>query len=70
VAQYIQPGYFLLPHSRVPFRIALGRSDLYRDGRSVDGYGLDVDVVLPGELDQSADRITRLAELLSSQHQQ
>ena len=69
VAQYIQPGYFLLPHSRVPFRIALGQSDLYGDGRSVDGYGLDVDVVLPGELDQSADRITRLAELLSSPRQ-
>jgi Peptidase family S41 len=62
MAQYIQPGYFLLPHSRLPFRIALGISDLYGDGRSVDGYGLDVDVLLPGELDQSAERITRLAK--------
>jgi C-terminal processing protease CtpA/Prc len=70
VAQYIQPGYFLLPHSRVPFRIALGQSDFYGDGRSVDGYGLDVDVLLPGELDQSADRITRLAELLASQQKE
>jgi hypothetical protein len=67
VAQYIQPGNFLLPHSRLPFRIALGTSDLYGDGRSVDGYGLDVDVLLPGEADQSAERITKLAELLTAQ---
>ena len=70
VAQYIQPGYFLLPHSRLPFRIALGTSDIYGDGRSVDGYGLDVDVLLPEELDQTTERITRLAELLSSQSRQ
>jgi hypothetical protein len=70
MAQYIQPGYFLLPHSRLPFRIALGTSDIYGDGRSVDGYGLDVDVLLPGELDETTERITRLAELLSSQPRQ
>jgi hypothetical protein len=47
VGQFIQPGYSLLPHTGLPYRIALGRSDMYGDGRSFDGYGLDVDVVLP-----------------------
>jgi hypothetical protein len=64
VAEYIQPGYFLLPHSRLPFRIALGRSDLYGDGRSVDGHGLDVDVLLKSEQDQTAEAIVKLAEKL------
>ena len=66
VAEYIQPGYFLLPHSRLPFRIALGRSDLYGDGRSVDGHGLDVDVLLKREQDQSGEAILKLAEALIS----
>ena len=43
----IQPGYSVLPHSALHYRIALGRSDPYGDNRSVDGYGLDVDVVIP-----------------------
>ncbi len=47
VCQMIQPGYSMLPHTGLRYRIALGRSDPYGDNRSVDGYGLDVDVVLP-----------------------
>ena len=46
VAQYIQPGYSVLPHTRLPFRIALGTDDAYGDNRSFDGYGFDVDILL------------------------
>ena len=45
--QFIQPGYSVLPHAGLRYRFALGRSNYYGDNRSVDGYGLDVDVVLP-----------------------
>ncbi len=62
VCQFIQPGYFVLPHSRVPFRIALGMSAMYGDGRSVDGYGLDVDIVLADKAAQSPTGILRLAK--------
>jgi hypothetical protein len=64
VAQYIQPGYFVLPHTRLPFRIALGTADHYGDGRSFDGYGFDVDILLPAKSDQSPEAIVRLAERL------
>jgi len=47
LCQMIQPGYSVLPHTGLHYRMALGRSDPYGDHRSVDGYGLDVDVVLP-----------------------
>jgi C-terminal processing protease CtpA/Prc len=47
VCQMIQPGYSVLPRTGLHYRIALGRSDPYGDNRSVDGYGLDVDVMLP-----------------------
>ena len=49
------------------FRIALGMSDFYGDGRSVDGYGLDVDVVLPSEEAQGGPAILRLAGRLLEQ---
>jgi len=64
VGQFIQPGYLILPHSRLKFRIAMGMSDDYGDGRSFDGYGLDVDIVLDSEEAQSATAILRLAETL------
>ena len=64
VAQYIQPGYFVLPNTRLPFRVALGTSDNYGDGRSFDGYGFDVDIVLASKQDQSPEGILRLAERL------
>ena len=67
VGQFIQPGYLILPHTRLQFRLALGMSDIYGDGRSVDGYGLDVDVVLPSEEAQGGPAILRLAGRLLEQ---
>ncbi len=67
VGQFMQPGYFILPNSRIKFRIALGMSDIYGDGRSVDGYGLDVDIVLPTEESQGAPAILRLANRMLQQ---
>jgi hypothetical protein len=64
VGQYIQPGYFILPNTRLPFRIALGTADAYGDWRSFDGYGFDVDIVLASRNDQSPESIMRLAERL------
>jgi hypothetical protein len=64
VGQFIQPGYFILPRTRMKFRIALGMSDMYGDGRSFDGYGLNVDVVLPGEESHKPESILKLAEAL------
>jgi hypothetical protein len=66
VMQFIQPGYFMLPHSGIRFRIALGRSDPYGDDRSVDGYGLDVDLLLPAMEDRSPAAILELARLLAA----
>jgi hypothetical protein len=45
--QFIQPGYSVLPATGLTYRIALGRSDMYGDNRSLDGYGLDVDILVP-----------------------
>ena len=67
VGQFTQPGYFILPHTRIQFRIALGMSDIYGDGRSVDGYGLDVDIVLPTEESQDAPAILKMARRLLDQ---
>ena len=46
VGQFIQPGYSVLPATGLKYRIALGRSDMYGDKRSFDGYGLDVDILV------------------------
>jgi Peptidase family S41 len=62
---FAKPGYFVLPHSRVPFRLALGRTDAYGDGRSTDGYGLAVDVLLPTIASQSPASIAALAQQLT-----
>jgi hypothetical protein len=70
VAQFVQPGYFILPHTRLPFRIALGASDNYGDGRSFDGYGFDVDIVLSSEADMSPESIIRLANRIVSARKQ
>jgi hypothetical protein len=51
----------------LPFRIAMGMSDDYGDGRSFDGYGLDVDIVLDTEESQGATAILRLAQTLAAQ---
>jgi C-terminal processing protease CtpA/Prc len=65
VAQFIQPGYSVLPNTRLPFRIALGTADAYGDGRSFDGYGLDVDVLLDGAAASTDDGLLHLVEELS-----
>jgi C-terminal processing protease CtpA/Prc len=65
VMGFTQPGYFVLPHSRVPFRIALSRTDAYGDQRSVDGYGITVDVLLPTAQSQSRQSLAALAALLA-----
>ena len=64
VGEFIQPGYFVLPRTRLPFRVALGHSDIYGDGRSFDGYGLDVDVLLPTAASQSPRALVALARAL------
>src|SRR6185295_9316328 len=64
VAQYIQPGYSVLPHTRLPFRVALGTSDGYGDNRSFDGYGFDVDILLSTPEDQRPENIIALAKYL------
>jgi hypothetical protein len=65
VMGFTQPGYFVLPYSRVPFRIALSRTDAYGDQRSVDGYGITVDVLLPTAQSQSRGSLAALAALLA-----
>ena len=64
VAEYIQPGYSVLPHTRLPFRIALGTSDGYGDHRSFDGYGFDVDVLLSTEADSDPRNLIALARYI------
>jgi hypothetical protein len=64
VGQFIQPGYSVLPHTGLKYRIALGRSDFYGDNRSYDGYGLDVlpqvDTLQPEELRELAGIVVKL----------
>jgi hypothetical protein len=67
VMGFSQPGYFVLPHSRVPFRLALSRTDAYGDQRSVDGYGISVDVLLPTAQSQSEQSLTALARALAGE---
>jgi hypothetical protein len=67
VCQMIQPGYSVLPHTGLRYRIALGRSDPYGDNRSVDGYGLDVDVVLPDVDTLKPEKMIELAEVVAKQ---
>lgn len=64
VMGFTQPGYFVLPNSRVPFRLALSRTDAYGDGRSVDGYGITVDILLPTTQSQSRESLLALARAL------
>jgi hypothetical protein len=64
VMGFTQPGYFVLPYSRVPFRLALSRTDEYGDGRSVDGYGITVDILLPSVDAMSRKSLSTLAHVL------
>jgi C-terminal processing protease CtpA/Prc len=65
VGQFIQPGYSVLPHTGLTYRIALGRSDFYGDNRSFDGYGLDVDVILPQVDTLQPEQLRALTETLA-----
>ncbi|MGA2217648.1 MAG: S41 family peptidase, partial [Terracidiphilus sp.] len=65
VGQFIQPGYSVLPHTGLGYRIAQGRSNHYGDDRSYDGYGLDVDVVLPDVDILKPEQLTELAEVVN-----
>jgi len=64
VMGFSQPGYFVLPNSRVPFRLALTLADAYGDGRSIDGYGISVDVLLPDTRSMSRASLLALAQAL------
>jgi len=55
----------VLPHTGLPYRIALGRSDFYGDNRSVDGYGLDVDIVLPDVNSLGRESMRELAAIVA-----
>jgi C-terminal processing protease CtpA/Prc len=65
VCQMIQPGYSVLPHTGLRYRIALGRADPYGDNRSVDGYGLDVDVVIPDVDSLGRDSMRKIAAIVA-----
>jgi Peptidase family S41 len=65
IGQFIQPGYFILPHTLLKFRIALGMSDTYGDGRSFDGYGLAPDIVLASDDANKPEAILKLARALA-----
>jgi hypothetical protein len=62
---FAEPGYFVLPHSRIAFRLASSRIDPYGDGRSLDGYGFSVDVLLPTAASQERSSLLALAQTLS-----
>jgi hypothetical protein len=65
VGQFIQPGYSVLPHTGLEYRIAQGRSNHYGDDRSYDGYGLDVDIVLPEVDTLKPEQMRELAEMVA-----
>lgn len=65
VCQFIQPGYSVLPHTGLRYRISLGMSNYYGDNRSVDGYGLNVDVVLPEVDTLKPDHMREFAEVVA-----
>lgn len=66
VGQFVQPGYAVLPHTGLPYRLALGQSDIYGDGRSFDAYGLDVDLILPDVDEAQLAELQQLAEAVLS----
>jgi hypothetical protein len=66
VGQFIQPGYSVLPNTRVGFSVALGNADEYGDGRAYDGHGLDVDVLLSTEQAWSRQGLLELVDRLTA----
>jgi len=67
MSQFIQPGYSILPHTGLEYSIALGTSNIYGDNRSLDGYGLDVDVVLPEVDSLKPEQLRELAKVVAGQ---
>jgi C-terminal processing protease CtpA/Prc len=67
VGQFIQPGYSVLPNTRVGFSVALGTSNMYGDNRSYDGYGMDVDVLLSTEQAWSRQGLLELVDQLTAE---
>lgn len=65
IGQFTQPGVSVLPHSGLLYRMALGSSDMYGDDRSVDGYGLDVDVLLPDVDTLTPTQLLELANVVA-----
>jgi hypothetical protein len=63
---FTQPGFVVLPHTRLGFELSTSLTDAYGDGRSANGYGLDVDIVLPTADDWSRASILALARLLAT----
>jgi hypothetical protein len=63
---FLQPGMFVLPHSRLPFMLAQAYADLYGDGRSQAGYGLSVDVLLATKQSQELGSLKALALALTT----
>ena len=64
MTQFIQPGPSVLPRTGLEYRIALGTSNIYGDNRSLDGYGLDVDVVLPEVDALKPEQLRELAKVV------
>lgn len=60
VGRFFQTGQLVMPNTRLPFSFAVATGDTYGDGRSFDGYGLDVDVVLPDAASWSRDSLLAL----------
>jgi hypothetical protein len=60
IAQFTNPGYFVLPHTRIPYRLAMGMSDIYGDQRSFDGYGIAPDILLPTRESQKREHFPAL----------
>ena len=66
VGQFVVPGYSVLPHTQLTFRMAMGHSNIYGDHRSFDGYGLNVDVVLRDDAEATDERLIELAKWLDA----
>jgi len=60
--QFIQPGLFMLPRTRVIVQMARGMSNTHGDHRNLDGRGLDVDILLKDEASHRMPALESLAQ--------
>jgi hypothetical protein len=67
LCQYTAPRGSVLPFTNVRVRMAEGMSDLFGDNRSVDGFGLPVDLLLTTKESHSASNIEALVLELVAQ---